>query len=166
MQLRRYSRTSPWRAMWPLFFDRERYLRIAAEQEIAVSLCSSDYRASYEKGEYPKPDWEPAAIDRAKGHMQGLFRGLRKSFALTLAFAAFGVLVAFIFDKVHPSLPFAAGKVLSMVGALLAAWGTLFELGGYVNTFKGEALHELLHPALFKAIFLLGVAIAAVGQLW
>ena len=152
--------------MWPLFFDRDQYLRIAAEHEVAVSLGSNDYRSSYEKGEYPIPGWESAAVDRARSHMHGLFRGLRQSFALTLAFATAGTVAAVAFGKVDPSWPFAAGKVLSLVGALLAAWATVFELGGYVHTFDGEALHELLHPALFKAMFLPGLAIATVGQLW
>ena len=166
MNPRTYSRASPWRALGLLLFDRERYLRLAAEHEIAISLRSADYRASYERGEYPKPGWESEAIGRARSHLQGLSRGLRQSFALTLAFAALGAVVTFAFGKVHPSLPFAVAKVLSLLGALLAAWATLFELGGYVHTFDGEALHELLHPALFKAMFLPGVAIAAAGQLW
>ena len=166
MPTRTYSRSSAWRAMWPLLFDRERYLRIAAEHEVAVSLRSAGYRASYEKGEYPKPGWESAAVDRARSHMQGLFSGLRRSLALTLAFAAVGGLIAFAFGKVHPLLPFAVGKALSLVGALFAAWATVFELGGYVHSFDGEVLHELLHPALFKAMFLPGLAVAAVGQLW
>lgn len=166
MHARTYCCTSPWRAIGPLFFDRDRYLRIAAEHEVAVSLRSADYHSSYEKGEYPKSGWESAAVDRASSHRQGLFRGLRQSFAVTLAFAAAGAVVAFAFGNVHPSLPFATGKALSLVGALLAAWATLFELGGYVHTFDGEALHELLHPALFKAMFLPGLAIATVGQLW
>lgn len=122
MPVRTYSRTSAWRAMWPLFFDREQYLRIAAEHEVAISLRSADYHASYEKGEYPKPGWESAAASRASGHMKGLFRGLRRSFAVTLAFAAIGGLVAFAIGKLDPTLPFAAGKALSLAGALLAAW--------------------------------------------
>ena len=166
MPQRTFSRASPWQAIWPLLLDRERYLHIAAEHAIAVSLKSADYRASFEKGEYPKPDWEPTALEQAKLHMQILFRGLRQSLFLTLAFASIGLVVAFAFGKVDPSLPFAAGKLLSIFGALLAAWATLFELGGYVQTWDGESLHELLHPALFKIMFLPGLGIATIGQLW
>lgn len=166
MPQRTFSRASPWHAIWPLLLNRERYLHIAAEHAIAVSLGSADYRASYEKGEYPKPGWESAALEQAKLHMRALFRGLRQSLLLTLAFASIGFVVAFAFGKVDPLLQFSAGKALSVVGALFAAWATLFELGGYVRTWDGESLHELLHPVLFKIMFLLGLGIATIGQLW
>lgn len=166
MPQRSFSRASPWQAILPLLLNRERYLHIAAEHAIAVSLQSADYRASYEKGEYPKPGWEFAALERAKLHMQALFRGLRQSLFLTLAFASIGLVVAFAFGRVDPFLPLSVGKAVSIVGALFAAWATLFELGGYVRTWDGESLHELLHPVLFKIMFLFGLCAATIGQLW
>lgn len=78
-----------------------------------------------------------------------------------------GVVIASVLGKVDPSLPVAHGKVLSTVGGMLAAWATLFELGGYVDdSFSGETLDELVRPMLFRAIFLPGLVVATIGQLW
>ena len=58
------------------------------------------------------------------------------------------------------------GKVLGAAGGFLAAWATLFALGGFWRSWDGEALHELVHPKLFALLFLPGVFLAAIGQLW
>ena len=68
--------------------------------------------------------------------------------------------------RVAPDRPIDIGKALSFVGGSLAAWATLFELGGYVETYGRNQLHELLHPVLFRVIFLPGLALAALGQFW
>jgi len=163
---RKFSRANTSDALLALLFERERYLLLAAEHEIAVSLDSRDFRAAYERGEYPKPGWEHDAAARASEHARHLTCGLRRALFATLSFALAGLVLAAAFGKVEPSLPLSAGKVLSVFGALLAAWATLFELGGYAATYMGQALHELLHPKFFRVLFLPGVAIASRGQVW
>ena len=95
-----------------------------------------------------------------------MFCGLSAAFLVILIFSSIGLLLAFAFGKVAFFLPVAEGKLLSVVGAFLAGWATLFELGGFVETFDGQALHEVIRPILFRVLFLSGVVLATLGQLW
>ena len=161
-----YSRAIPHRAALALFVRRERYLDLATEHEVAVNLEAPDIRAAYDQGKYPKPGWQLEARAHARAHAAQLVSGLRGALFTTTAFVAIGLLLGFAFGRVGLTLPIAEGKWLSTIGGFLAAWATLFELGGYAETYGGEALHEVVRPVLFTSIFLPGLAIAAVGQLW
>ena len=67
------------------------------------------------------------------------------------------LVLAAVLGKVHPALPADWGEVMSILGGLLAAWATLFELGGYADTYSGKALHEVLRPIFFRSAFLPGL---------
>jgi hypothetical protein len=81
-------------------------------------------------------------------------------------FVALALVVALLFGRVAPDRPIDWAKFLSLAGGVLAGWATLFELGGYVATFSGEQLHEVVHPVLFRALFLPGLLLAGLGQVW
>lgn len=133
---------------------------------MAINLEAKDLRLAFDAGNFPPAGWEHEARLNAAAHAQELRRGLFSALVTTLAFAAAGFALAAILGKVHPELPWDWGKVLSVAGGLLAAWATLFELGGYSKTFSGELLHEQLRPFFFRAAFLPGLLVATAGQLW
>lgn len=133
---------------------------------MAINLEADDLRQKFDSGSYPTAGWEAEARTHADAHGRELKGGILSALITTIAFALTGLLMASAFGKVHPSLPLDWGKVLSVFGGLLAAWATLFELGGYTETCNGEALHEKLRPMFFRTVFLLGLIVATAGQLW
>ena len=158
-----YSRGIPHRAALALFLRRDLYLDLATEHEIAVNLEAPDIRSAYDQGEYPKLGWQLEARAGARVNAVQLVSGVRGALFTTTVFVAIGLLLGFACGRVGLSLPIAEGKWLSTIGGFLVAWATLFELGGYAETYGGEALHDVVRPVLFKSIFLPGLAIAAVG---
>jgi hypothetical protein len=157
---------SPWQAAIAVVFRPSAYVRLGLTHELAVNLQAKDLAAAYGRGEFPAQGWQAEARQRI--HEQGCLvrSGLFASFAVTVAFLAVGLAIAALAGTVSVALPVAPGKVLGIVGGGLAAWATLFQLGGYSETYSGEAVHEIVRPILFKCMFLPGVAIAAAGQVW
>lgn len=155
---------SPLTAAWLLLFRPEDYVPAAIAHSLAVALKKPDLLSAFSAGTFPPADWEPGA--RANLLQWGLEvrSGLIRSFGVTLIFILLGFTAAFAVGSLDPELPISWSKVFSVIGGGLAAWATLFELGGYVATISGEAAHEIARPALFKLIFLPGLAIAALGQ--
>lgn len=139
---------------------------MSVEHEMAVNLSSRDLQQSYERGTFPHAGWETEARVAADKHGKDLKRAMRSAMVTTVAFLAVGLALSVLSGKVHPDLPRDWGKILSVAGGFLAAWATLFELGGYDETINGEALHELVRPVFFRAAFLPGLALATAGQLW
>lgn len=161
-----FARASSAKAFLCLLFRHEKYLDWAVSHGMAINLEAQDLRLAFDAGKFPPAGWEVDARLDAAVHAHELKRGLFSALATTLAFAAAGLALAAISGKVHPGLPWDWGKVLSVAGGLLAAWATLFELGGYRETFSGELLHEQLRPFFFRAAFLPGLFFATAGQLW
>jgi anti-sigma factor RsiW len=153
-------------ASFAFLFARQRYLDLALQHNLAINIEAPDMRKMFERGDYPQPDWEGQARATAASHAGQLGSGLWTSLITAAIFLLAGLVAAAMFGELAPDLSFAPAKFISTVGGFLAAWATLFELGGYAETMNGEALHEVVRPVLFKAIFLPGLAIAAVGQLW
>jgi hypothetical protein len=160
------ARVSPWQAIVPLFFRRARYLDLAVSHALALCLESPQYREPHARGEFPGPAWEPDTRKNLTPAASKLVRSLGASLFATITFAAAALLLALLLGRVGMGRPLDIAKTLSFVGAFLAGWATLFELGGYVETFSNEQLHELLHPVLFRVLFLPGLAVAALGQVW
>ena len=139
---------------------------MAVSHGMAINLEANDLRRAFDGGRYPEFGWEVEARRSADEHARALRAGLGSALAITVAFALAGVVLAAFLGKIHPALPPDWGKVMSLVGGLLAAWATLFELGGYAETFSGEALHEVLRPIFFRSAFLPGLVFATAGQPW
>jgi hypothetical protein len=161
-----FARAPSLQALYCLLFRREKYLDMAVSHGMAINLESDDLRQLFDDGKYPRAGWETEARASADAHANELRAGLRSALITTIAFAFAGLLVAAFLGKVHPSLPWDWGKVLSVVGGLLAGSATLFELGGYTETHSSEALHEKLRPIFFRSAFLPGLVFATAGQLW
>ena len=161
-----FSKTEPARALIYLFTDRRRYIDAVVAHEMALNLESPELRKLFEEGKYPKPEWEQEARIEAERRAHRLKTGLFSSVRTTSMIFAAGVGMSLLQGKTHPDLPVDLGKVVSAFGGFLAAWATLFELGGYAETYRGKSLHELLHPLIFRVLFLSGVLLAVVGQLW
>jgi hypothetical protein len=92
--------------------------------------------------------------------------GIWSSFLMVAATSIVAVIVAYCFGIISPTLPLSWPKLLGLVGGFLVGWATLMELGGFIETYSGEALHELLHPALFRVLFLPGTFAGMLGFLW
>lgn len=161
-----FSRARTSSAFFCLLFKYERYLEMAVSHGMAINLEAADLRRLFDQGRFPRVGWEVEARSNADAHAKELKAGLRSSLLTTLAFAAAGIALLLALGKIHPALPPDWGKAMSMLGGLLAAWATLYELGGYTATYSGEALHEKLRPTFFRAAFLPGLIFATAGQLW
>lgn len=161
-----YARASKSKALLCLLFSHETYLDMAVSHVMAINLEASDLRQRFEEGSFPTPGWKAKARLSADAHAKELRGGMWSALKATMAFAMAGLMLAALLGKVHPALTLDWGKALSVVGGLLAAWATLFELGGYTETNSGEALHEKLRPMFFRAAFLPGLIFATAGQLW
>jgi len=156
----------PLYAAFVLIIDRERYIDLAAPHSLARNLEEADYREKFAAGTWPKAEWVPEQRQAAARNAEQLIAGLCSSFVWTLGCVFLGLLIAFLFGRMSPEMPFAWAKATGILGGFLAAWATLLELGGFSPTYGGKALHEIVRPVIFKALFLPGVSIAAVGQLW
>ena len=157
---------SPWRAAVAVVFQVRSYVRLGLAHELAVNLKARDLAAAYERGEFPAQGWQAEAQQRIYEQATLVRSGLLASLGITIAFLAVGLAIAALAGTISVALPVAPGKVLGIVGGGLAAWATLFQLGGYSETYSGEAVHEIVRPTLFKCMFLPGIAIAAAGQVW
>lgn len=161
-----FERASCAKAFLCFLFKHNTYLDMAVSHRMAISLEASDLRRAFDEGKYPNFGWEAEARSSAAEHARELRRGMWSALMTTLTFAAVGLALAAVFGKVHPALPWDWSKLLSVAGGLLAAWATLFELGGYTDTMSGESLHEQLRPFFFRSAFLPGLILATAGQLW
>lgn len=161
-----FARASSSTAFLCLLFRHEAYLDMAVSHGMAINLEANDLRKAFDEGRFPSTGWEIVARSDADAHAKELRGGMWSALTTTLAFAVAGLMLATVLGKIHPALPLDWGKMLSVAGGLLAAWATLFELGGYAETFSGEALHEKLRPMFFRSAFLPGLIFATAGQLW
>lgn len=161
-----FARASAAKAFICFLFRHQTYLDMAVSHGMAINLEARDLRRAFEEGKFPSAGWEADARVSAAKHAQELRKGMLSALISTIAFASVGLVLAAVLGKVHPTLPLDFGKLMSVFGGLLAAWATLFELGGYSETFSGEALHERLRPFFFRAAFLPGLIFATAGQLW
>lgn len=161
-----FKRVSPFLGAVTFLFNRRKYIDLAVHHGMAINLEAPDLLRCYQVGTFPKAGWESEAAEAARANAKRIDRAIWSSFGVTLACAIAAALAAAYFGKLSPELPFSWSKALSLVGGFLAAWATLMELGGLVQTFSGNALHELIHPMLFRMLFVSGTLVVLVGQLW
>lgn len=147
-----------------MLFRLENYVPAAVAHSLAVDLKKPDLMQAFREGTFPRADWELEAKANLRQWGLDVRSGLARSFSVTVIFVFLGLCVALAVGSLDPDLPISWSKVFSVIGGGLAAWATLFELGGYVATYGGKAAHEIARPALFKLIFLPGLAIAVLGQ--
>jgi len=149
-----YKRADIWLATFLFLFVFSKYQRIAANHNIAINLEAPDLRRRFEKGEY-KPDVRDALID-AVDSAKKLRLALLKSFSAVSITFCIALLIAYWQGSVKPSLPLSWNTVIEISAAFFLMWSTLFELGWGLRTWKGQALHELIHSLIFRVIFIAG----------
>lgn len=138
---------------------------MAIVHNMAINLEASDLRAKYEKDEYPKAGWETEAKKYAEEDANYIQSRLITSLSWVLLGAIIATIVACLLGNINLSYPLSAEKCLTFIGSFLASWATLMELGGVLATWKGEALHEKIHPVLFQLLFVPGVCLVLTGIL-
>ena len=158
-----FKRANTYKAVFLFLFSRKRYISLAINHGMAINLEASDLRKRHEEGTFPSEGWEAEAEKSAKDAAIQVSRGFWGSFFLILLVAFISICVAYINDTVHPSYSVNYNLLATFLGSFLASWATLMELGGGFATFSGEALHELIHPAMFKLLFVPGVCLILLG---
>jgi len=159
----KYQRANVWVAMFLFLFSPGRYQQLAARHNIAINLESPDLGLKYEKGNH-SPDMHEALSHALLSSIK-LRSSLSKSFAAVFITFLIAVLVGFLLGSIAFSLPISWHKIINVCAAFLLMWSTLFELGWGLRTWKGEALHELVHSLLFKLLFISGSSLLMIALL-
>lgn len=126
---------------------------------MAINIEADDLREKYKKGEYPSQGWEIEAKENAEKAANHVLHKLFISFCWIIAVSTIAIVVGFITGGLNMFFPFDITKGLTFIGTFLVSWATLFELGGALATWKGEALHEKVHPIIFQLLFLPGICL-------
>lgn len=77
-----------------------------------------------------------------------------------------GLAALWLAGKVHPSLPLDPGKLCSVLGAWLSAWGAWLALKDGNPSWGRERPDELARAGLFRLLFAPGVLLSAFGAGW
>ena len=157
----KFKRANAYIALFFFFFSRKRYITLAINHGMAINLEAPDLLGYYKAGRYPKVGWEEEATIFAKEAAAHIDKGIWRSFILIFLAALIACSVSFMKGNIHPSLPINSSLAFTFIGSFLAGWATLMELGGSFATCCGEALHELIHPAMFRLLFVPGVCLVS-----
>jgi hypothetical protein len=159
-----YRRANKWKAAFLFLFSWEKYHELAINHSMAKNLEAKDLREAFERGTFPSDDQKTSAETNIRKFSQHLRQKLVHSFLWSLLVACVVIVGAFVIGVLSMATVTLA-KTVTFAGTFLVAWATLFEVGGVIATFKGEALHELIRPVLFLVLFALGVLLVLAGIL-
>jgi hypothetical protein len=162
----KFAYAKPWYSLLLLFLNRPRFIELAISHSMAVSLEASDLQRLHSAGKFLKIDWKVDAEKQAKEASKVLYAAFLTSFLWMLAASCLSILVAVLFEKISFELTISISKLLSTIGSFFAGWGTVFQLGTPIASWKGRTLPELVHTKIFLVLFILGVVTAILGQLW
>lgn len=138
---------------------------MAINHSIAISLDSVDLRKRYEEGKYPEDGWETDELNHVENAAKKVDRAISASFLYIFTVALIALLIATAQGKIHYSLNFNFSLLSIFIGTFLTSWATLMALGENMRTWSGEALHELIHPIIFKIIFIPGTLLILAGTI-
>ena len=93
-------------------------------------------------------------------------RNFWSSFLLCAVVMLCGMGLAFVFGKIALNLAPDLGKIVSVFGAFLAAWGTVFQLQRPPESWSCETSPEIVCLLLFRCLFGAGLLFATFGQVW
>ncbi len=161
-----FQQASPWRSIRLLIFNKQLLINDTVSHTMAVNLESKEALKSFNAGTYLTPSWEIEAIAHASQAINKLSKSLWSSFFKILFVALIAIVITFLFGLIAPNLPIAWSKVVSALGGFLAGWATLFALGTPIETYSGKTLPELMHPKIFTALFIPGLLLSFLGQIW
>ena len=150
-----YHRVSLFKAIVLFFVSPERYLDLAVNHSIWVSLKAPDLRGKFESGEYD-PDLD-AIRETERRRASDLRSRLLSSLLATVATASIAAIFAYMVGGIDFELGLDLRKVIAASGTFLVGWAALLELGTGLITWSGETLSELIHPKLFQVLFIPGL---------
>jgi len=146
--------------------SRARFLECAIPHNLAAELGSDQIAAAFQTGSWPPAEWRERTLHDAAIHFMQLRRDLLQSGLMAVLLLLLALAVAATLGKVHPTLPADYGKVITTIGASVAAWGTLLQFRGPSRTYRGNLLHETAHTSLVLLLVVAGIALAGLGSLW
>jgi hypothetical protein len=160
-----YLKANVYKAVFLFLFARERYIDMAARHVVAANLAAPDQKRRIDDGEIDLNVWMKMFADQSTVAANDLDKGLWVSFLSIAIVALLSIGLAFAYGSVDPSLDFNWTRVITFIGTFLASWATLMELGGSFRSWDGDALHELIHPLMFKILFVPGACLIFIGQI-
>ncbi len=160
-----YRRANKWKAAFLFLFSWEKYHALAMNHSMAVNLEAKDLQEAFEKGTFPSDKHKRCAEVNIRKFSRHLRWKLLHAFFWSLLISCVAIGSGFLVGVLDTGAVLSVAKIVTFAGTFLAAWATLFEVGGVIATFSGEALHELIRPVLFLFLFALGVSLILVGVL-
>tara|TARA_R110001583_G_scaffold193014_1_gene360374 strand:+ start:418 stop:915 length:498 start_codon:yes stop_codon:yes gene_type:complete len=146
-------------------FRRQKYLEMAVKHVIDSNLAEPDQKKRYDEGTIDIKELKRTFRKQSIRAANDLQKGLCSSFLYILTLTILSVFVAYTKGVIDPSLTINYSKLITYIGVYLASWATLMELGGSFRSWDGGALHELIHPRMFKILFIPGVGLMLYGVL-
>jgi hypothetical protein len=157
--------TSSSKGLLSLLAGRERYLNVAVEHGLAVDLEKKQFKDAFTAGTYPSSVQLGSTRAYCSLGIEQVIKDLGHALLWTVGALAIGLIVAALCGSISFTLPPSPSKIFSCIGGVLAAWSTLYELGGSMVTYSGRSLHEMLHKFIFKLLFIPGVVLSFIGAL-
>ena len=152
----KYKQANLFNAPIVLLFSKNKYIEMAIYHNMAINLKAKDLNEMFLRGEYPAEGWEVSYKKIAEQKRKHLINKLCVSFCWILVASFLAIVFGFFTCNLFPIY---TAKLSGFVGTFLASWATLFELGGTLASWKGEALHEKIHPILFQILFIPGICL-------
>lgn len=129
-------------------------------------LVASDLAEKYQAGTFPTDErLEELRMDAEK-RFNALRRSIIWSFLQATLIIAAGLVAAMVLGKVLPTLRPDYGKVVTVVGAFLAGWGTLLQFHRPEESWKGTMLDEKVHLIVVRLLTIVGIVLALFGAVW
>lgn len=158
-----FKRANKLKAVVLFFFSQKRYHALAVSHSMAVDLEAKDLRAAFEKGTFPSEEQRTKSDENIRWFTSHLHKKLRESFLWVLSACVVALASAYIAGTLSAILEPSISRILVFVGSAFVGWATVFELGGGIATMSGQALHEVIHPVIFKIIFIPGLLLLLTG---
>ena len=152
-----YKRANLSVALFCFVFSKRKYLNLAINHKIALSLESEKYKKRFESGTYPPENWEIEELKIAEVGANDLQKRITFSFSSIIVCSIVTITAGLLTHTIDFSFNLSWNKLFAFVGTFFASWATLMELGGGLDTWSGETLHELLRPFVFKVLFIPGI---------
>lgn len=159
------TRANPYKSAIFFLFARKKYIDLAMRHFVALNIEreNSVFRSLHAQGLYPAIGWETDAEVKAKEAAKDIDKTLLNTFLSILACSLVACLIGFVNGKIHSDFGMDYGLGSIFVGTFLASWATFIALSSRYESSRCEKLHELLHPVLFKLIFISGIFFIFLG---
>ncbi len=105
----RPSLVSPWRALLPMLFSRERYLVLAVSHAVALRSIYMQNQPVPADSSSPTSIWLKETRENLAAHTHVVVRCFWSSLAMICVLIVFALLIAFLFGRIAPDSPFNIG---------------------------------------------------------